>query len=122
MGVVTFPAVYLIHTATLYTVGSGGAYSVTGASFACRLCVLPRASAPTELGVPRSELSNRRLLLCLPAAPITNGVDVQLAVVDADNQPLDGVSRWNPDGQVEDVTGPDGEGVYRRVEVLKVLS
>lgn len=117
LGVAAFA---FIHTATIYGVGSSGAYDEAGASFACRLCLLPSGRAAPLTSEQRAELSTRRLLLCAPDAQFDTTQDVQLDVVDAEENPVEG-GRWNPEGQLQAAYGPLGTVEYRRVDVVQVL-
>lgn len=115
LGVAAFA---LIHQAAVM---SGSGYGTTGASFACRLCVLPRGTALSGIGGERAELTTRRLLIFAPGFDLEALGDVQLEVRDEDDAVVEQTGdRWNRDGKVETVNGPDGSPEYRRCEVLRV--
>lgn len=99
-----------IHTATPYSVGAGGAYSVAGTPFRCRLAALLAARNNQMTSQERAELINKRLLMTETIGVLED--DVQLEV---------NGERWNLEGHPDPVYGVTGNVEYYRVHCVRAL-
>ncbi len=102
----------LIHTATVYTPSAAtGEYTVVAQSnLACRLAYIQQAAA--NLDNERAAIGENRRLLWETAYIMPDDAQVEI-----------GGERWNVRaGTYGAPTGPDGNVIYRRCEVTKVIS